>query len=84
MQKTAILALILGIAGCVPTQPADTCGAGPLSYLVGQDAAAAYQLQPGPPVRILYPATPRTEEYSPARLNIEIGADGYIKSVWCG
>ncbi|MGL4279717.1 MAG: I78 family peptidase inhibitor [Albidovulum sp.] len=84
MQKAAILALILGTAGCVPTQPADTCGAERLSYIVGQNAAAAYQLPQGLPVRILYPATPRSEDYSPSRINIEIGADGIITSVWCG
>lgn len=83
MRNAAIL-LILGAAGCVPTQPADTCGAGRLSYLVGLDASAAYRLPPGPPARILFPATPRTEDYSPARANIEIGADGVITSVWCG
>jgi hypothetical protein len=84
MHKAAILTLILGTAACVPAQPADTCGAERLSYIVGQNAAAAYQLPPGLPVRILFPATPRTEEYSPSRINIEIGADGVITSVWCG
>ena len=84
MRKAAILALILGTAGCVQTQPADTCGAGRLSYIVGQHVAAVYQLPPGMPVRILFPATPRTEDFSPARINIEVGADGYVQSIWCG
>lgn len=84
MKNAVALALLLGAAGCVPTQPADTCGAGRLSYLVGQDVAAAYQLPPGPPVRVLFPATPRTEDYNPARINIEVGADGFITTVWCG
>lgn len=84
MQKAAILALILGTAACVPSGPTDTCGATHLSYLIGQDASAVYRLQPGPPIRILYPATPRTEDYSPARANVDIGADGIITNVWCG
>lgn len=84
MQKAAILALILATSGCVPAQPADTCGVRPLSYIVGQNAAATYQLPQGLPVRILYSATPRTQDFSPDRINIEVGADGVITSVWCG
>jgi len=65
-------------------RPPTPAASEPLSYIVGQNAAAAYQLPQGLPVRILYPATPRTEDYSPSRINIEIGADGVITSVWCG
>ena len=84
MHRPPILFLFLGAAGCFPPGPADTCGAGRLTYLVSQNVAAAYQLPPGPPVRVLFPATPRTEEYNPARINIEAGADGIITTVWCG
>lgn len=78
------LALILMTAACVTTPADDSCGATDLAYLVGQAEPAAHSLPAAAPVRILYPDSMRTEDYRPDRINIEIGADGYIDSVWCG
>jgi hypothetical protein len=81
---SAGLALILATAACVTAPEEDSCGAKALSNLVGAPVAAAEGIGVGRTVRILYPDTARTEDYAPARLNVEVGYDGIISSLWCG
>jgi hypothetical protein len=78
------LALILATAACVAAPPEDSCGALAQSNLVGAPVSAAQGFGVGRTVRILYPDTARTEDFSPGRLNVEVGYDGIITSFWCG
>lgn len=85
----AVAALLL--AGCLHHPPGgvsgggdDACGAGSRAYLIGQDDRVLAGLTLPSLTRILYPDTPRTEDYSPQRLNIEIDANGIIFAVTCG
>lgn len=78
------LAMILATAACVTAPEADSCGAGALSTLVGAPVSAADGIGDGGTVRILYPDSARTEDYAPSRLNVEVGHDGIITSLWCG
>lgn len=76
--------LILALAGCVAAPEENACGAAGMQDLVGQedDVLAAMTLPQG--TRFIYPGTPVTEDYSPARLNIDIDQSGRITGVWCG
>lgn len=66
------------------TLPAESCGAGDLQHLVGQPEAAAAGVSAPAAVRVIRPGMAVTMDYSPSRLNIEIGADGRIVRVTCG
>ncbi|MFN6952777.1 MAG: I78 family peptidase inhibitor [Albidovulum sp.] len=81
--NAAALAAALA-AACMRTPPDDGCGAGALSGLVSMPVSAFKGTGAGRTVRILYPDSARTEDYSAARLNIEVGHDGIISSLWCG
>lgn len=78
------LVLVLVASACIPAPEDDTCDAARLSYLVGQPESAAMELPQDAPIRVLHPDSLRTEEYSPARINVEVDANGYIASIWCG
>lgn len=85
LDAAAALALILVTGACVTAPPEqEACGAPALASLVGAPVSAAGGLGAGRTVRILYPDTARTEDYSPARLNVEVGYDGIITGLWCG
>lgn len=68
----------------LPDRPPDTCYSEQLRKYVGQDAGVLSGLVFAQPVRILWPETPVTEDYSPARLNFDVNAAGVITRVWCG
>jgi hypothetical protein len=78
----------LALAACMPTEvPApleDACGASGLNDFIGQgeDALAATTF-PGP-VRVIRPGQAITMDYSPARLNFDLDAQGRIVRIWCG
>lgn len=78
------LVLVFAASACIPAPEADACGATRLSYLVGQHQSAAMELPQGAPIGVLHPDSLRTEDYSPARINIEVDANGDIASIWCG
>ena len=88
------LPLFALILGCVAPEPdarligppaeQDACGASALREWVGQPAAVTEGHPFTTTVRMLRPDTPRTEDYSPSRLNIEIDAAERITGVWCG
>lgn len=91
MRRIATLFMALAlISACqeeaVPpaTLPAESCGAEALQHLVGQTEAAAQGVAAPGAVRIIRPGMAVTMDYSPTRLNVEIGPDGRIVRVTCG
>jgi hypothetical protein len=91
------LSLLIGLAACstqppvaiapispVPTGAADTCGASPYGYLIGQDATALERVLILRQVRIIRPGTAITEDLRPERINFTIGADETIRTITCG
>jgi hypothetical protein len=90
MRRIATLTMALAIVSACkdepqpPGMPDDRCGAAALHALVGQtEGIVAGAKAPGP-VRIIRPGMAVTMDYSPTRLNIEIGTDGRILRLSCG
>lgn len=84
----ALAALPL-LAACVPAAPpedplADACGAKALQGLVGQPAQVLAAMTFSQPLRVIRPGQPVTEDYRPARLNVEVDASERISRVSCG
>lgn len=100
MQKlatmTAGLGLALVVSACVPaTEPfpgggdpgagsVNQCGALDLQYLVGAPAAELDRMRFNKPVRVIYPDTAVTMDFSADRLNFYVDASGRIMRVTCG
>ena len=63
---------------------AESCGAGELQGLVGQPQAVLQTMRFSQPVRVIGYGMAVTMDFSPDRLNIEMGPDGRIARVWCG
>lgn len=95
----APLVLLAGCAGsagpCPPSAAApfapaaDECRAGELSRYVGvlpgTEVMAAITATAGErALRIIRPGDAVTMDYSPSRLNVELGEDGRIKRLRCG
>jgi hypothetical protein len=76
-----LASLVLG--ACVPPDRS-SCGASGMQDLVGRDRSvlAAMSLPQG--TRVIEPGMPITEDYSAARLNIDLDAQGRIVRLWCG
>lgn len=83
------------LAACVPQQEepvanfpvvpaADTCGAGPLQDLVGQDRAVLSGMRFVQVLRVYEEGQPVTMDLNPDRLNIQYSKRGKIQSVTCG
>jgi len=60
----------------------DTCGAAQYRELVGQNFAAV-SLPAGNNIRIIQPDTMVTQDFSPQRINMIVGADGIITAFEC-
>ena len=60
----------------------DTCGAAQYRDLVGQNFAAV-SLPAGNNIRIVQPDTIVTQDFSPQRINMIVGADGIITAFEC-
>lgn len=100
MQKLARVVAGLGFAlaaaACVPVSepfPGDPgpvpggvnqCGALDLQYLVGAPASDLDRMRFNKPVRVIYPDTAVTMDYSADRLNFEVDRTGRITRVNCG
>lgn len=94
MQGLAGLVLIGGLGACVPAGTGDPyapvpsgvnqCGALDLQYLVGGSVRELDAMRFNKPVRVLYPDTPVTMDYSADRLNFQIDRMGRIVRVSCG
>jgi Peptidase inhibitor I78 family len=84
--RIAILLAALALGACVMAEEPDrnACGAGGMQDLIGQDKSifAAMTFPVG--TRIIEPGMAIIEDYSPTRLNFDIGTDGRISRVWCG
>ncbi len=86
--------LALFLTGCVapPKVPAPdappvlvpSCGAARLGGFVGQPVAALDPQYQPLVTRIIRPGDAVTEEFSPARLNVEVDGRDVITRVWCG
>ena len=68
----------------IPPPQSDTCDAGPLANLIGQERTALERVLIMREVRLIRPGDVITQEVRPARINIEIGTDGRIASLYCG
>lgn len=81
----------LALAGCVmtgaPEQPpaeADQCGATALQHLIGAPESVLASMRFAQKLRVIHPGQAVTMDYNPARLNIEIDAEGRIATLRCG
>lgn len=97
-QTVGAVALCLTTAACVPTEPypgggggpypgqdgINQCGALDLQYLVGAPARDLESIRFNKPVRVIYPGTAVTMDYSADRLNFQIDRSGRIQRVTCG
>ncbi len=63
---------------------ADTCGLAQYVALVGKPATDPAVPTAGPSVRHIKPDSQVTMDFSPARLNIDINAEGVITGFRCG
>lgn len=71
--------------GPLPPEPAPNgCGAASLQTLVGQPEAVLFAMSFVESTRIYRTGDALTADFSPDRLNIEIGPDGTIVQVTCG
>lgn len=68
----------------IPPPQSDTCGAGPHASLIGQERTALERVLIMREIRIVRPGDAVTLDFRPTRLNIEIGTDGRIASLYCG
>ena len=90
--KASLFALLLGtqtLLGCVVAGPApaegeDACGAAELQGLIGQPETVLATMRFSQVVRVIGPGMAVTMDYSPDRLNIDVGEDGLITRLWCG
>ncbi|MCC7320186.1 MAG: hypothetical protein IT542_04310 [Rubellimicrobium sp.] len=57
------------------------CGAASVQQFVGQPLAV---LAFPAGTRIITPGTPVTEDFSDARLNVDVDATGLVTRIWCG
>jgi hypothetical protein len=85
------------LAACVPVEPGpggpyppvssggvNQCGALDLQFLVGGPARALESMRFNKPMRVIYPDTAVTMDYSADRLNFEVDRSGRIIRVSCG
>lgn len=93
MRGVAYVAVAGFMAACVPVEPGtgggpggsvNQCGALDLQFLVGGPATALETMRFNKPVRVIYPNTMVTEDYSSDRLNFEVDYSGRITRVSCG
>lgn len=90
MKAFAILPLTVLLAACVPAPanqpdpPDASCSAERLQHLVGQPESAFDPNGFDEPIRIIHPGDAVTMDFSPRRLNVEIGMDGRIAAIRCG
>jgi hypothetical protein len=84
--RGAVLAAAVVVLGCNQTvaKGAGDCGAAGLQGLIGQsrNVLAAMTFPAG--TRVITPGMAITRDYRPARLNIDVDANGEITRLWCG
>jgi hypothetical protein len=62
----------------------DRCGASRLSGYAGQHPDTLDPQYLPQVVRLIRPGDAVTEDFSAARLNVNVGQDGLIRRFWCG
>ncbi len=67
-----------------PVGAADTCGAAPYAYLVGQDATALERVLIMRQIRIIRPGDAVTMDFREVRINFEIDDTNRIARIFCG
>lgn len=90
--KHAVVALLVApllLAGCVvtaepPVDPAESCGAAEMQYLVGKPGVVLDGIRFSQDVRVIQPGMAVTMDYNPARLNIWLNDRDVIERVTCG
>ena len=93
-KSVAGIAVAGALAACVPVETpsagggapggVNQCGALDLQFLVGGPATALDSMRFNKPVRVIYPDTAVTMDYSADRLNFEVDRTGRISRVSCG
>jgi hypothetical protein len=90
------LALLATSTACIPQAPPPSpppgpasCGADRLGRFIGAEPSAEVRAQiraevSDRPIRYYTEGDPITMDYSPSRLNVELGSDGRIKRFRCG
>ena len=94
MLRRTVALCLFGLSACVPVAAAppvappaempDTCGAALRAGYVGQPITALVMDRQAGGVRIIRPGDAVTEDYSPARLNVDLDASDTITRLWCG
>ena len=67
-----------------PIGAADTCGASPYLYLIGEDATALERVLILRAVRVNWPEDAPDGSSRPERLNFNISQSGVIQTITCG
>ena len=70
--------------GDIAAPDTSPCGATQMGYLVGQQVGEVDLDSLSGHIRLIYPDTAVTEDYSPARLNLDLTESGVILRPWCG
>ena len=70
--------------GDIAAPDTSPCGATQMGYLVGQQVEEVDLASLSGHIRLIYPDTAVTEDYSPARLNLDLTESGVILRPWCG
>ena len=85
--KASLFALCLvpmAVGACMAETQEDTCGMAALQDLVGTEASGLEAVTLPEGTRIILPGMAVTMDYSPSRLNIDVGEDGLVTRLWCG
>lgn len=96
----AASALLVSLSACMsarsdqslPGMGATECGAGALEGRIGQEVVqgaggtsiGGVAVDAPGPIRVIAPGQPVTQDYSPARLNLDVDASGRLVRPWCG
>lgn len=70
--------------GDIAAPDSSPCGATQMGYLVGQQVEEVDLASLSGNIRLIYPDTAVTEDYRPARLNLDLAESGVILRPWCG
>lgn len=65
-------------------ETADTCGMQAAQKLIGQPFSGIDPMTVPGPIRIIHPGDMVTQDYNPARLDVEVNGSGVIIRLHCG
>jgi hypothetical protein len=87
MKRIALVACVVAsLTACVEQTATarDTCAASPWQSYIGAPVSALQAAGLPVEARILRPGLAVTREFNAARLNVGVGSDGIVQSVYCG